>query len=217
MCPLQTRVSLGPPELAVPEKTELGGEHLGRKTDRGMPAGKAGVKEFGTTGGVLIEADRSNYRPAKPAPRVSANGRAGSPDPAIQSPALPAAECCHNTLPTKFLRIEVPEADIPKEKPSAFGRRRKGGSGRPATGGAEVALRRSAFPPWMGRLLQPKTQIQNSEPGAGGERGPQRHEKQRAAPRASRQGAAPWGRRRTQGRTDWQENDRTNRDRDAEG
>jgi hypothetical protein len=46
----QTRESSGPPELAVPEKMGFGGKHLGRRTDREMPAGKAGFREFGTAG-----------------------------------------------------------------------------------------------------------------------------------------------------------------------
>ena len=46
----QTRVSSGPPELAVPEKMGFGGKYLGGRTDREMPVGKAGFKEFGTAG-----------------------------------------------------------------------------------------------------------------------------------------------------------------------
>jgi hypothetical protein len=46
----QNRVSSGPPELAVPEKMGFGGKHLDRKTDREMPAGKAGFRQFGTAG-----------------------------------------------------------------------------------------------------------------------------------------------------------------------
>ena len=83
-CPRQTRVSSGPPELAAPEKTGFGGKHLGRKTDKEMPAGKAGFREFETAGGVLIEADRSNYRPVEAGTPRSANCRAGVTRPRHQ-------------------------------------------------------------------------------------------------------------------------------------
>jgi hypothetical protein len=42
LCLFQTRVSLGPLELAVPEKLGIGGKHLGRRTDRKMPTGTPG-------------------------------------------------------------------------------------------------------------------------------------------------------------------------------
>jgi hypothetical protein len=48
-CLFQTRVSSGPPELAVPGKRGCGGKHLGRGTDQEMPAGEAGMLEFGMT------------------------------------------------------------------------------------------------------------------------------------------------------------------------
>src|SRR5664280_1787355 len=164
MCLFQIRVNLGPPELAVSEKMGFGGKHLGRRTDREMPAGKAGFREFGTAEvfsqrPIALTIDQRSRRPA------SANCRAGSADPAIKPPVPTGGR--HKARPTKFFNVKIPESKIQREKPSAVGRRRKGGSVRPATGGAEVALRRSGFPQWMGRLFQPKTQTQNSEPGAG--------------------------------------------------
>ena len=81
----QTRVSSGPPELAVPEKMGFGRKRLGRKTDRDMPVGKAGLREFGTAGAfsqkpIALTIDRRSWR------RASANCTAGSSDPAVKSP-----------------------------------------------------------------------------------------------------------------------------------
>jgi hypothetical protein len=77
----------------------FGGKHLGRRTDREMPAGKAGFREFGTAGvfsqrPIALTIDQRSRRPA------SANCRTGSADPAIKPPVPTGGR--HKARPTKF-------------------------------------------------------------------------------------------------------------------